>query len=178
VPPVPPLPSLPLNAWLRISPDNRITVLVDRAEMGQDVSTALPMLLAEELGVHWSSITTEFAPAGKMYDNPDFGMQGTGGSSSVRVAWLSLRQTGAAAREMLISAAVAKWNVNRAECRAESGRVLHTASKKSLSYGELVAAAAALPMPKDVPLRGRTIRFWEIVAHTEQWFSRDHSHGI
>ena len=107
------------NAWLRIEPDDSIRVLVDRSEMGQGVTTALPMLLAEELEADWTKVQIEFAPADKAYINPLFGMQGTGGSTSVRAAWTPLRKAGAAAREVLITAAAQACGVNRAECRAE-----------------------------------------------------------
>src|SRR5213078_1436730 len=107
------------NAWLRIGVDESVLVIVDRSEMGQGVATALPMLLAEELDADWSNIKIEFAPADKAYTNPMFGMQGTGGSTSVRAAYTPLRKAGAAAREMLISAAAETWGVDRSECRAE-----------------------------------------------------------
>src|SRR5438132_402044 len=91
------------NAWLRINPDESVLVIVDRSEMGQGVTTSLPMLLAEELEADWSKIRIEFAPADKAYTNPMFGMQGTGGSTSVRAAYTPLRKAGAAAREMLVA---------------------------------------------------------------------------
>ena len=155
-------PPVPLNAWLRIAPDDTITMLVDRSEMGQGVTTSLPMLLAEELEVNWSKIVIEFAPADKVYTNALFGMQGTGGSSSVRLAFVPLRQAGAAAREMLISAAAASWKVDRAECHAESGTVVHAKTNRRLRYGELATAAAALPVPKEVPLKDA--KSWKIVG--------------
>ncbi len=157
-------PPVPLNAWLHIAPDDSITVLVDRSEMGQGVATALPMLLAEELEADWSKIAIEFAPADKVYFNPDFGPmgQGTGGSSSVRVGFLPLRQVGAQAREVLISAAASTWQVDRSECRAEAGAVSHTPSKRRLRYGQLVATAATLPLPKDVPLKDAAA--WKIIG--------------
>src|SRR6266480_685561 len=109
------------NAWLRIGADDRVLVVVDRSEMGQGVTTALPMLLAEELDADWTKIHIEFAPAAKQYFNPLFGMQGTGGSTSVRAAWMPLRKAGAAARDMFVTAAATTWKVNKAECRAERG---------------------------------------------------------
>src|SRR5216117_347076 len=96
------------NAWLRIGTDNSILVIVDRSEMGQGVTTSLPMWLAEELEADWSKIRFEFAPADKAYINPLFGLQGTGGSSSVRAAWTPLREAGAQARTILIAAAAQK----------------------------------------------------------------------
>src|SRR5437762_10069985 len=80
------------NAWLRISPDNSVLIVVDRSEMGQGVTTALPMLLAEELDADWTKVKIEFAPADKAYTDPMFGMQGTGGSTSVRAAYTPLRK--------------------------------------------------------------------------------------
>ncbi len=147
-----PAPFAP-NAWLRISPDDSILVVVDRSEMGQGVATALPMLLAEELEADWTKVQIEFAPADKAYINPLFGMQGTGGSTSVRAAWTPLRKAGAAAREVLITAAAQSWGVNRAECRAERGAVVHAKSRRRLRYGQLALRAGALPVPADVPLK-------------------------
>src|SRR5713226_295699 len=141
------------NAWLRIGTDESVLVMVDRSEMGQGVATSLPMLLAEELEADWSKIKIEFAPADKAYTNPMFGLQGTGGSTSVRAAFTPLRKAGAAARELLVTAAAQTWNVDKAECRAEKGAVIHTPSKRRLTYGKLVEKAAALPAAADVPLK-------------------------
>ncbi len=140
------------NAWLKIGGDNRITVLVDRSEMGQGVYTALPMLLAEELEVPLAAIAVEAAPSGPAYFNQLIGVQITGGSTSVREAWDKLRQAGAAARVMLVQAAAAQWEVDVAECRVEAGRVLN-ADGDALTYGEVAEAASKLPVPKDVPLK-------------------------
>jgi isoquinoline 1-oxidoreductase subunit beta len=155
-------PPVPLDAWIRVGTDDSITLLVDRSEMGQGVATALPMLLAEELEADWSKIAIEFAPAAAVYVNPDFGAQGTGGSSSVRVGFTPLRQAGAAAREVLISAAAQEWKVDRSECRAELGAVIHTPTRRRLTYGKLAAAAARLTLPKDVPLKDA--KDWKIVG--------------
>src|SRR6184192_3886069 len=137
------------NAWLRIGEDESVLVIVDRSEMGQGVTTALPMLLAEELEADWSRIRIEFAPADKAYTNPMFGMQGTGGSTSVRAAYTPLRKAGAAARELLVAAAAQTWGVEKAECGAEKGAVIHTGSKRRLTYGQLAAKAASLPVPEN-----------------------------
>src|SRR5258705_7375946 len=107
------------NAWLRIGEDESVLVLVDRSEMGQGVATSLPMLLAEELEADWSRVKIAFSPADNAYFNPLFGAQGTGGSTSVRAAWVPLRKAGAAAREMLVAAAAQTWKVDKGECRAE-----------------------------------------------------------
>jgi isoquinoline 1-oxidoreductase beta subunit len=141
------------NAWLRIASDGGITILVDKSEMGQGVMTALPMLLAEELDADWNKVRAEFAPAGPEYKHPWFGVQGTGGSTSVRVGWEPLRKAGAAAREMLVAAAAKKWRVDPATCHSDRGFVLHPKSKRKASYGELAAAAAALPVPAEPKLK-------------------------
>ncbi|HEV2469380.1 MAG TPA: xanthine dehydrogenase family protein molybdopterin-binding subunit [Candidatus Sulfotelmatobacter sp.] len=136
------------NAYLRITPDNKVTVVVARSEMGQGVRTALPMILAEELEADWKQIEIEQAGASTL-----FGDQTTGGSASIRTTWDPMRKAGAAAREMLISAAALTWSVPRSACTAESGRIKHAASNRSLSYGELVGKASTLPIPTDVPLK-------------------------
>jgi isoquinoline 1-oxidoreductase beta subunit len=136
------------NAYLRITPDNKITVVVARSEMGQGVRTALPMILAEELEADWQQIEIEQAGASTL-----FGDQTTGGSASIRTTWDPMRKAGAAAREMLISAAALTWAVPRSGCTAENSHIKHAASNRSLTYGDLVSKAATLPIPTDVPLK-------------------------
>src|SRR5579862_1459723 len=136
------------NIYVRIAPDGKITVVVARSEMGQGVRTSLPMILAEELEADWSQITIEQAGASTLY-----GDQTTGGSASVRTTWDPMRKAGAQAREMLISAAALTWNVPRSSCAAQQGSIVHAASKRQLSYGELASKAAALPIPTDVALK-------------------------
>lgn len=136
------------NAYLKITPDNQVTIVVARSEMGQGVRTALPMILAEELEADWKNINIEQAGASTLY-----GDQTTGGSASVRTTWDPMRKAGAAAREMLISAAAAEWGVGRTACKAENGSVLHAASGRRLTYGQLTTRAAALPVPTDPPLK-------------------------
>jgi isoquinoline 1-oxidoreductase subunit beta len=150
------------NAWLRLGADESVLVVVDRSEMGQGVATALPMLVAEELEADWSKVRIEFAPADKAYFNPLFGAQGTGGSTSVRAAWTPLRKAGAAAREMLISAAAETWGVDRSTCHASRGMVIHEPSKRRLTYGGLVAKAATQPVPQDVPLKDP--KDWKLIG--------------
>jgi isoquinoline 1-oxidoreductase subunit beta len=140
----------PLNAWVRITPDNRVTLILGKSEMGQGVMTALPMILAEELSLDWKDVHIEQAETNaKIYD------LGTGGSGSIAGSWLPLRQAGAAAREMLITAAAARWNVDRDTCAVQDGGVLHGARRNFLTYGELAAGASKLPVPdlKTVPLK-------------------------
>lgn len=143
-------PINPLNAWLRVTPDNRVTLILAKSEMGQGIITALPMILAEELCLDWKQVTVEQAPTNpKIYDH------GTGGSGSIAGSWLPLRQAGAAAREMLIAAAAKKWEVSTDTCKAQNGYVVHGHPERSYKYGELVADAALLPIPnfKEVPLK-------------------------
>jgi CO/xanthine dehydrogenase Mo-binding subunit len=141
------------NAWVRIDSDGTVTVIVDRSEMGQGVMTALPMLVAEELDADMSRVRAEMAPAARVYDNPVFRAQATGGSTSVRTAWEPLRRAGATARAMLVAAAAGQWGVPAAECATVRGEVIHGPTGRRLSYGALVAAAARLPVPADVPLK-------------------------
>ena len=143
-------PINPLNAWVRITPDDRVTLILGKSEMGQGIMTALPMILAEELCLDWKNVKVEQAPTNpKIYDH------GTGGSGSIAGSWLPLRQAGAAAREMLIAAAAKKWEVTADTCKAQNGRVVHGHPQRSFGYGELVADAALLPIPnlKEVPLK-------------------------
>jgi isoquinoline 1-oxidoreductase subunit beta len=142
-----------LNAWMRIGTDDSVTIMIDKSEMGQGIQTALCMIAAEELECDWKKIRTEFAPAAKEYFNPAFGMQGTGGSSSVRSSWDPMRKAGAAAREMLVEAAAQKWAVDKKTCKAQDGVVLHQPTRRKLTYGSLAAAAAKLPVPSDVALK-------------------------
>ena len=136
------------NAYLRITRDNKITIVVARSEMGQGVRTALPMILAEELEADWKQIEIEQAGASTL-----FGDQTTGGSASIRTCWDPMRKAGAIAREMLISAAALTWKVPRSACSAEAGHIKHAGSVRTLSYGELVDKASTLPIPSDVPLK-------------------------
>jgi isoquinoline 1-oxidoreductase beta subunit len=143
------------NAWLRIARDDRITIIVDKSEMGQGIMTALPMILAEELDADWSRVEAEFAPADTAYTNPLLAMQMTGGSTAVASSWDNLRRTGATARAMLLEAGASRLGVPTDECKTEKSRVLHKPSGKSVGYGELADSAAALPAPKNVRLKSK-----------------------
>lgn len=131
------------NAFLKIDPAGMVTIMVPRSEMGQGVQTALPMLVAEELEADWSTIRVEQAPPDSRYGN-----QTTGGSLSIQESYKSLRQAGAVARHILTAAAAQIWQVDPASCYAEQGAVIHRASDRRLTYGELVETAATLPVPK------------------------------
>src|SRR5277367_3628180 len=145
------------NAYLRITPENKVTIVVARSEMGQGVRTALPMILAEELEADWKLIEIEQAGASTL-----FGDQTTGGSASIRTTWDPMRKAGAAAREMLISAAALTWGVPRSSCTAENSHIKHAATNRNLSYGELVGKASTLPIPTDITLK--TSKDYKIVG--------------
>jgi isoquinoline 1-oxidoreductase beta subunit len=144
------------NAWLRIADDGTVTVRVASSEMGQGVMTAIPMLVAEELDANWKHVRAEFAPVDPAYTNPRLRSQATGGSTAVRGFWTSVREAGAAAREMLLAAAAQTWAVDVGECRTDAGKVVHAASGRSLEYGALVATAAVQPLPELLFLKDPT----------------------
>jgi isoquinoline 1-oxidoreductase beta subunit len=163
----------PFDAWVRITPDNNVTLILGKSEMGQGIMTALPMILAEELCVDWKQVKVQQAPTNpKIYD------LGTGGSGSVAGSWLPLRRAGAAGREMLVAAAAQKWEVSPDTCKAENGQVVHGNPKRYLSYGELVETAAKLPVPNlnTVPLKNSND--FNIVGHDTRRFEvRDKATG-
>jgi len=141
-----------VNAWLKIAGDDTITIIVDRSEMGQGVYTSLPMLLAEELEVPIAKFQIVAAPVGDVYINQGNGGQITGTSNSVQDAWDKLRLAGAQARVRLIAAAAQVWGVPPETCRVDQGQVVNAQGAR-FTYGQLAAAAALLPIPKDVKLK-------------------------
>jgi isoquinoline 1-oxidoreductase subunit beta len=153
-----PLPSP--NAFLRIGPDDSVTVLLAHSEMGQGIWTTLPMLIAEELECDWSKIQVEHAPAGAAYAHTGFGIQMTGGSSTTWSEFDRYRTVGAMARLMLMEAAAQQWKVAAGGLRVENGRVVH--GEKSLSFGALASAAQALPPPTEVTLKPASQ--WKIIG--------------
>lgn len=137
------------NAFVRIAPDNTVTVLVKHIEFGQGPFTGLATIVAEELDADWSQMRAEHAPADvKLYANLEFGVQGTGGSTAIANSWDQLRKAGAAARAMLIEAAANEWNVPASEITIESGTIAHP-SGKSGAFGAFAEAASKLPVPED-----------------------------
>ncbi len=142
------------NAWVHIADDNTITLISARSEMGQGVYTSMPMLIAEELNVDLRKVKVAFAPPdAKVYGNPLLGgPQLTGGSTSVRDGWEKLRVAGAQVREMLLTAAAARWNVDKDLLKAENGMVFGPKGKKA-TYGELAASAATMPVPEKPPIK-------------------------
>lgn len=148
-PPAPPMP----NAFIRIAPDNTVTVLIKHVDMGQGVTTGLPTIVAEELDADWGQMRTAFAPAdAKLYNNLAFGpVQGTGGSTSIANSWEQLRRAGAAARAMLVEAAARQWGVPADSITVEKG-VLKS-GPHSGRFGDFAEAAAKLPVPAEVKLK-------------------------
>src|SRR5882672_11606933 len=136
------------NAWLELDSDEGVKIWCGKSEMGQGVGTALPMLVAEELCCDWRRVQVVQADL-----DPKYGDQLTGGSYSVRGSYSDLRKAGAAAREMLVSAAAIEWNVPHSECRAENSAVHHPSTSRSFAYSQLFAAASQLQPPADPPLR-------------------------
>ena len=140
------------NAFLRVAPDNTVTVMVNRLEFGQGVHTALPMMIADELDADWSQVRTELAPAADVYKDPAFGIQMTGGSGTIAHSFTQYREVGARARAMLVAAAAQQWKVDPSQCRTAKGVVYGPAGKKA-TYGSLAEAAMALPVPQTVTLK-------------------------
>jgi len=141
------------NAWVRIAPDETITVFVNKSEMGQGVATGLPTIVADELDAAIEHVRFEFAPADPRYNDPFFQSMVTGGSTSIRDGWMTLRTAGATARAMLVAAAAQQWSVDPSSCSARSSVVYHSPSGRSASYGSLAESAATLPAPATVPLK-------------------------
>ena len=153
------------NAWVNIAADNTVTIQVARSEMGQDVYTSMPMLVAEELEVDLNAVKVAFAPPAEVYINSLLGGQITGGSTSVRDGWEKLRKAGASARMMLVAAAADNWGVDASKCSAANGMISGPGGKKA-TYGSVAAKAATMEVPKEVPLKPASQ--FKIVGSTKQ----------
>jgi len=142
------------NAFVRIAPDNTVTVLIKHIEFGQGPYTGLSTLVAEELDADWSQMRAQSAPAdAALYKNLAFGVQGTGGSTAIANSYEQMRKAGAAARAMLVEAAAKAWRVPTAEITVEKGVIRHAKSNKSGTFGDFAEAASKLDPPKDVTLK-------------------------
>jgi isoquinoline 1-oxidoreductase beta subunit len=148
-----PLTAADVNAYIRISSNDEVSIVVPGAELGQGIYTSLPKIVAEELEADWDRVVVRLAHADAAFVNPKKDSQTTGNSDAIVGYFDALRKTGAATREMLIAAAAMQWGLPPAECRAKQGRVVHTPSGQSLGYGELAEAASQLPVPEDPPLK-------------------------
>ena len=143
-----------VNAWIEINADESVVIRYARTEMGQGSRTSAPMLIAEELEVDWKKVRVMDVPAHEnLRRKRAYGDMASVGSRTIRMSQEYLRKAGAAARIMLIEVAAQRWNVAPGECKAVLGQVIHSASGKKLSYGQLAADAAKLTPPKDIPLK-------------------------
>jgi len=163
-----------LNVWVRISSDDRVTLLLSQAEIGQGISTTLPVILADELGADWAKVAIENSPVGPDYQNPRIHWMFTGNSESVQSFAPHLRRMGAAAREMLIATAAKRWTAGPADCTTRDGTVVHRPSGRTLTFGELAAEAALVPVPAKPVLRadsemriGRSVPRRDIAAKVD-----------
>lgn len=142
------------NAFIRVAPDDTVTVLIKHIEFGQGPYTGLATLVAEEMDADWAQMRAEAAPANdQLYANLFFGMQGTGGSTAMANSYAQMRKAGAAARAMLVAAAAEEWGVPAAEIEVSKGTVRHAASDRSARFGQLAERAAAMTAPEDPPLK-------------------------
>lgn len=142
-----------LNAWVHVSTDDRVVILVQNAEMGQGIFTALPQIVADEMDARWDQVEAKTAPADPVFENPLFGQQGTGGSTTVKGAYTLMRQAGAKARVMLIDGAARRFSLPPTEFRTHEGRVIHDGTGLSVPFGEIADEAARGRDPGNVPLK-------------------------
>jgi len=168
----------PPSAFLRIAPDGSTTIMVNRLEFGQGVSTALPMLIAEELDCDWNKVRAELAPAAEVYGDPSFGIQMTGGSRSVAASWKQYRVIGATARALLVAAAAQRWNADATKLDTLNGFVFEPGGqKRRASYGSLAEAAAKLPLPASVGLKADPADYFIVGRPTRRLDSREKVNG-
>ena len=153
-----------LTAWLEIAPGDTVTIYTSQSEMGQGVLTALPMVVAEELGVPWELVHTVMADNLPAFENGRGGRRTTSRSDSISGGFAPMRQAGAAAREMLVAAAAKRWNVAAEHCTADLGIVRHKETGQEVSYGALAAEAAQLPIPENPQLKDRAD--WSLIGQS------------
>jgi isoquinoline 1-oxidoreductase subunit beta len=150
------------TAFVKITPDNVVTIVAKNPEIGQGIKTSLPMTIAEELGVDWADVRIEQASL----DERRYGRQNAGGSTATPTNWDPLRRVGAAVRDALIMAAAEAWSVPPAQCYAASARVHHRPTGRSLTFGELAARAATLPPPDMDSVRLKSAADYTIIGKT------------
>lgn len=157
-------PDYPPNAFVRIATDDSVTILINKSEMGQGVYTSLAMLIAEELDADWSQVRVVAAPVAPVYRHTVWGVQATGGSTSVASSWQQHRLVGAAARALLVEAAAHWWKVKASELTTNQGFVLHPRNAVKLSYGQLAEAAGQLPTPQPARLRLKDAKDFKLIG--------------
>ncbi len=154
------------NAWVRVAPDNTVTITINKSEMGQGIATGLTTIVADELDADMRLVRTEVALADARYVDPAYGTMVTGGSTSVSHMWVPLRTAAATARAMLVAAAAKQWSVEPSTCTTRSSTVYHAPSNRSATYGSLATAAAALPVPANVALKAPDT--FTLIGHSHQ----------
>ncbi len=153
-----------LSAHVRITPDGRILIYAQAQELGQGVKTSFPMIIAEELDAAWSDVAIEMAPV----DAGTYGRQTSGGSNGIRKCFTQLRQAGAVARAMLVSAAAQKWKVSPSDCSTADSKVSHAASGRTLRYADLAEAAAKLPLPDPAKVPLKSVDTFKLIGTSRQ----------